>query len=347
MGRDGRLPRGDPARQGDPGARRRGLPQDPQHAAVPRRQPLRLRPGRDAVPVERCWRWTGYALGALRRPRGACSGRCTRPTTSRPSSRPSTRSPRSTCSAFYVDVSKDRLYTFGARSTARRSAQTAMYVMADGLVACWPILPVTADELWRALPGHARGLGAPGRFPDGSRRYELSIWPAWQRLTAVREQVNGAIELVRQQKRVGTSLEAHVHLRARGELFALLDRYRDDLPMLFIVSRCPSNGATARAASSTVTVRRMEGERAAAGGTCHRGIGRGARGPLRSLCRGRGRAGRRGIPGRTGMSSWHWLRRQDTCVVAALVVADQATKAAIDRRCPCTRRSRSSPACST
>src|SRR5204862_3539152 len=56
-------------------------------------------------------------------------------------------------SAFYADVSKDRLYTFAAGSHERRSAQTAMYEMADGLARLLaPILPVTADELWRHLP---------------------------------------------------------------------------------------------------------------------------------------------------------------------------------------------------
>ena len=60
-------------------------------------------------------------------------------------------------SAFYADVSKDRLYTFGAGSPERRSAQTAMYTIADGLVRLLaPILPVTTDELWRHLPGHAK-----------------------------------------------------------------------------------------------------------------------------------------------------------------------------------------------
>ena len=57
-------------------------------------------------------------------------------------------------SAFYVDVSKDRLYTFAARSKERRSAQTAMYLIADGLTRlAAPILSFTADELWRFLPG--------------------------------------------------------------------------------------------------------------------------------------------------------------------------------------------------
>ena len=56
-------------------------------------------------------------------------------------------------SAFYADVSKDGLYTRAAASAERRSAQTAMYIMADGLARLLaPILPVTSDELWRHLP---------------------------------------------------------------------------------------------------------------------------------------------------------------------------------------------------
>ena len=65
-------------------------------------------------------------------------------------------------SAFYVNVSKDALYTLAPKSAARRSAQTAMLIMADGLARLIaPILPVTADELWRLSAGAARRLGAP------------------------------------------------------------------------------------------------------------------------------------------------------------------------------------------
>src|SRR4051812_47519170 len=57
-------------------------------------------------------------------------------------------------SAFYNDISKDRLYTLAARSHERRSAQTALYLMADGLTRLLaPILSFTADELWRFMPG--------------------------------------------------------------------------------------------------------------------------------------------------------------------------------------------------
>src|SRR5262249_899524 len=65
--------------------------------------------------------------------------------------------------AFYGAVSKDRLYTFAAGSPERRSAQTAMFVMADGLARLLaPILPVTADELWRYMPAPADATAGKG-----------------------------------------------------------------------------------------------------------------------------------------------------------------------------------------
>jgi isoleucyl-tRNA synthetase len=143
-------------------------------------------------------------------------------------------------SAFYADVSKDRLYTFGAGSKERRSAQTAMYIMADGLARLLaPILPVTADDMWRHLPGTRHPSVHVAEFPA---RPELQAWrdaaliQRWERLIAVRDQVNAALEVKRQDKTIGTSLGARVRLRATGELARLLDSVRGELPMLFIVS---------------------------------------------------------------------------------------------------------------
>src|SRR6185295_7056707 len=75
-------------------------------------------------------------------------------------------------SAFYVDVTKDRMYTFGATSEARRSGQTAMFAIADGLARLLaPILPFTMDELWRHLPGQREASVHLALFPG-----ELSEW---------------------------------------------------------------------------------------------------------------------------------------------------------------------------
>jgi isoleucyl-tRNA synthetase len=97
-------------------------------------------------------------------------------------------------SAFYVDVTKDRMYTLGARSAERRSTQTAMYHVADGLARLLaPILPVTADQLWQHLPA-TRPARAESvhleALPDAARFENASLLETWARLLEVREAVN-------------------------------------------------------------------------------------------------------------------------------------------------------------
>ena len=142
-------------------------------------------------------------------------------------------------SAFYIDVSKDRLYTLGAKSESRRSVQTVMYTITDGLTRLLaPLLPVTADELWRHLPGDREDCVHLADFPTGTSAYvDQPLLARWKRLLALREAVNLELEHLRQRKVVGTSLEARVALRTNGEITALLEGYRDDLATLFITSK--------------------------------------------------------------------------------------------------------------
>jgi isoleucyl-tRNA synthetase len=140
-------------------------------------------------------------------------------------------------SAFYVDVTKDRMYTLNARSMERRSTQTAMYLICDGLARLLaPILPVTADDLWRHLPGersasvHLEGFPAVDGYADGD------LLGTWERLLAVRETVNAALEDKRKQKVIGNALGARVVITASGPIAALLDAHRARLAMLFNVS---------------------------------------------------------------------------------------------------------------
>ncbi|MGE5813154.1 MAG: isoleucine--tRNA ligase [Acidobacteriota bacterium] len=141
-------------------------------------------------------------------------------------------------SAFYLDVSKDRLYTFGARSPERRSAQTAVYRIADGLTRLIaPVLPVTSDQAWEYLPGRREDSVHLALFPDDLAGYrDDARVEAWTKLIGVRDQVNVALETARKDKLIGNSLGARVSLRTGGELGALLESRRQDLPMLFIVS---------------------------------------------------------------------------------------------------------------
>jgi isoleucyl-tRNA synthetase len=168
-------------------------------------------------------------------------------------------------SAFYNDVSKDCLYTFSATSRERRSAQTAMYVMVDGLARLLaPILPVTTEEMWRHLPGSREVSVHLAEFP---RRPELLKWrddalvEKWRRLVEVRDKVNAALEVKRQDKTIGTSLGASVRVRAGGATAELLSSVRDELAMLFIVSQAQLEMAGDADDAIDVSVKKADGEK--------------------------------------------------------------------------------------
>jgi isoleucyl-tRNA synthetase len=148
-------------------------------------------------------------------------------------------------SAFYLDISKDRLYTFRADSVERRSAQTAQAVIADGLARLIaPILSVTAEEVWERLPGtHEPSVHLadfPGLDPDLiAWRDQLAggeFGTRWTRALELRDRVNEKIELARQQKTIGKSLGAHVTLGLTAADAEALAPIANDLPMLFNTS---------------------------------------------------------------------------------------------------------------
>ncbi len=171
-------------------------------------------------------------------------------------------------SSFYVDVSKDRLYTLATRSRERRAAQTAMYLMADGLTRlAAPILSFTADELWRFLPGDREASVHMGLFPayaDLAPFADRDLVQRWTKLMTVREAVLAEIEPLRKGKQIGSSLQAKVILSATTPELAFLEQHARDLPMLFIVSEvelrpAPSDVEAASEASSRVAIERAAG----------------------------------------------------------------------------------------
>ena len=142
-------------------------------------------------------------------------------------------------SSLYFDVLKDRLYTAGTRSIARRSGQTALYRIHYALVRLMaPLLSFTAEEAWSftVKPAgspesvHLALLPEPEEAAPGMDAGKLADW---DELVAAREPVLKALEQARQAKQIGPSLEARVRLAAT-ELFK---RYEKDLPALFIVSQ--------------------------------------------------------------------------------------------------------------
>jgi isoleucyl-tRNA synthetase len=171
-------------------------------------------------------------------------------------------------SAFYADVTKDRMYTFAPRSSERRSAQSAMYLMADGLTRLLaPLLSYTADELWGHLPGTREESVHMAVFPTAASLEPLvdrTLLDQWARLVAVREAVLAAIEPLRKDKQIGSSLQAKVVLSASEAQLNFLERYAADLPMLFIVSEValqpePSDAEMHNEAAPQVRIERASG----------------------------------------------------------------------------------------
>ena len=142
-------------------------------------------------------------------------------------------------SAFYIDVTKDRMYTFGARSEARRSGQTAMFIIVDGLARLLaPILSVTMDELWRMLPGEREASVHMALFPRDLEPWKNpELLERWKTLAAVRDQVNLQLEARRKDKTIAANLSAQVTIEADGATASLLAEYQDFLPTLFGVSQ--------------------------------------------------------------------------------------------------------------
>jgi isoleucyl-tRNA synthetase len=163
-------------------------------------------------------------------------------------------------SAFYFDILKDRLYTAPARSVGRRAAQTALYRIADALVRVMaPLMCFTADEVWTHLPAphlreksvHLATYVPPSTLRAGLSAEHLKRMENWPRLIALREEVLKALEVARQEKSIGGSLEARVALGVTGDLKALAEEYRDFLRYLFIVSQVEINGQAAERAAGT------------------------------------------------------------------------------------------------
>ena len=144
-------------------------------------------------------------------------------------------------SNIYFDVLKDRLYTSAAKSKARRSAQTALYRLAQALVRLLaPILSFTTEEVWGHLGNsgsvHTAYFPEPGELVEGLTEAQQARVENWNKLLPLRDEVLKSLEAARQEKVIGAPLEAAVRLSADDTLYPLLEQYGAELPGLFIVS---------------------------------------------------------------------------------------------------------------
>ncbi|MEM9604106.1 MAG: isoleucine--tRNA ligase [Pseudomonadota bacterium] len=140
----------------------------------------------------------------------------------------------------YLDIIKDRQYTTAENSRARRSAQTALFRVAETLVR-WiaPILSFTADEIWEHLPGErSASVHLETWYTDLPPLDDNSALSRgdWQRVLDVRMAVNRALEDARNAKQVGGSLDAEVTLYADADTGATLGRLGDELRFVTLTS---------------------------------------------------------------------------------------------------------------
>jgi isoleucyl-tRNA synthetase len=152
-------------------------------------------------------------------------------------------------SAFYFDVLKDRLYISAPKSQGRRSAQTAIWRIGEALVRLIaPVMGFTAEEVWSYLPKTARRPDSVhlALFPSAgeiigdeksaSDSSEGKSSEEWTTLRAVRDEVLKALEEARNNKLIGTSLEAQIIVTASDLAYAVLARHAEQLRYFFIVS---------------------------------------------------------------------------------------------------------------
>jgi len=144
-------------------------------------------------------------------------------------------------SAFYLDILKDRLYTFPKTSKGRRSGQTAMYHLLKGMAQLMaPVLSFTAEEVWAYIPEEKSRLRSVhfGAFPDlQAVDFSGDLSKKWEKISLLKSEVSKALELRRREKVIGHSLDAHVVLALPSDWRSLLENDRDQLRFIFIVSK--------------------------------------------------------------------------------------------------------------
>jgi isoleucyl-tRNA synthetase len=140
-------------------------------------------------------------------------------------------------SAFYLDIIKDRLYASSPSDLGRKAAQTVLY---DALTAITkliaPILPHTADEVWKHIPGVELDSVQLSELPQTDvSLFDEAMETKWEQFIVLRDNVLKALEEARKEKLIGNSLGAAVHLYPDAENRQLLAGL-DNLDQLFIVS---------------------------------------------------------------------------------------------------------------
>ncbi|MDY6987730.1 MAG: isoleucine--tRNA ligase [Thermodesulfobacteriota bacterium] len=158
--------------------------------------------------------------------------------------------------AFYLDVLKDRLYTSPRRSHARRSAQSALYIIIDTLARVMaPIIVFMAEEVWRHMPKSDDRPASVhlAQLPEVDESFlDPGLSQRWESIMTLRAEVSKAMEEARGQKVIGHSLDAAVALDLPGEFVETVNPTEEELRTVFIASKVSivSNGGLENASLS-------------------------------------------------------------------------------------------------
>ena len=139
---------------------------------------------------------------------------------------------------FYLDILKDRLYTAAVNSSARRSAQSALWHITQTFVKLMaPILSFTAEEVWQTLAANKGSVMLETWQALPALADEAVLLDKWSKIRGYRAEVTKALEELRADGRIGSSLQAEVILHADGEKYNILASLADDLRFVLICSK--------------------------------------------------------------------------------------------------------------
>ena len=144
-------------------------------------------------------------------------------------------------SSFYLDIVKDRLYTSGKKSLSRRACQTVLYENLQALVRILvPVMPHQAEDIWQNTPECQRqGLESSllTSWPEPKEQWDnKELEDKFQQILKAREVVTRAIEPLRADKKVGSSLEVAVTVKSQDSA-DVLKQNENDLADIYIVSQ--------------------------------------------------------------------------------------------------------------
>jgi len=177
-------------------------------------------------------------------------------------------------SSLYLDILKDRLYTYPAKSKERKAAQTTLYIILDTLVKLMaPVLAFTSEEIWWHMK-HDRNNNFESvqlaDWPQVKEEYDNPyIIEKWEKLFDMRKDISKALEIARSEKKIGHSLDAQVDIYPSSELYEFFKGF-EDLQYVFIVSKvvlhdpqeaAPENAYVSEDYDLKITVTRAPGEK--------------------------------------------------------------------------------------